>query len=156
MGLINMNIKQIEMVFLIVIVALILSSVLFTRKGISMGFKLVKEDKKKSCKTLRNKILIFYAASTIFLLSVKMLEILVRSVDFGVDTFNLLTTICISGAVITFIISFVCLWRWCKLRCKKAWPWLWGFTLGVFSIVANIYLVFEVVRNCRDKKLEKT
>lgn len=143
------------LVILAVAIGLFSGAIFLIRKGISLGFKPVDEDKKKLCKILRNNVVIFYSLSVGLILAMKGLELLVRSVDFSVETFNLLTTICISGALITGAISFICLWRWCKLRCRKSWPWLLGFIIGGFSIFANIYLVFKVIRNSHESNLEK-
>lgn len=152
-----MTSKQMVLVILIIAIALFSGAIFFIRKGISLGFKPVDEDKKKLCKTLRNNVVIFYSLSVGLILTMKGLELLVRSVDFSVETFNLLSILCISGALIMGTVSFICLWRWCRLRCKKSWPWLWGFILGGLSIFANIYLVIKVVRNTTfdERNLEK-
>lgn len=150
-----MSSKVIVLVLLIIALALFLVAIFFIRKGISFGFKPVEEDKKKLCNVLRNMVIVFYSVSVVFMLAMKVSEFLIRSVDFTVKTFDFLTNICISGAVITGVISFISLVRWCRLRCRKSWPWLWGFIVGAFSVFANFYLIFEVVRNSRDRNLKK-
>ena len=141
--------QQILIIVISVIVFLLAIPILLTRKGVVSGFKLIDENRKRVLVSKRNKIILFYAFSALFLVGIKSLDIAIRTIDMDVTLYNTLTISFFISALICYVLSFVFLYIWCRLNCRKKWLWLVSFLLGAATIIPNLYLLFEVIKNSK-------
>ena len=147
--------NQIVMILKGTIIILFVTPILFTRKGIASGFKLIDEDKKRLIVSSRNKIILFYVSSALFLAAMWRLEIIIESVDIDVKLYNILTISFVILALICYVLSLASLFVWCRIKCMKRWPWILSFFIGTVTIIPNFYLLFKIARNSKSGALNK-
>ena len=147
--------NQIVMIVIGAIIILFIIPVLLARKGIVSGFKPVGENNKKLIVSSRNKIILYYMLSALFLVAMWFLGFIIRTVDIDVKLYNMLTNSFFISALICYVLSFVFLFIWCRLKCRKKWPWLLSFLIGAATIIPNVYLLFEVIKNSKADTPEK-
>ena len=147
--------NQIVMIVKALIAVLFIAPILLTRKGIASGIKLIDEDKKRLIVSSRNKIILSYVFSALFLAAMWLLEIIIGSVDIDVKLYNILTVSFVILALICYVLSLVSLFVWCRIKCKKRWPWILSFFIGTLTVIPNFYLLFEIARNSKSDMPEK-